>query len=390
MSTYFVDPYTKYYNGLNSNTSIVNESKNVVSFISDSVTTLNTLNSQLKSSSWREKGYSELLISAVPGLASNVTTLENFASDGLFAACSMAIKNLLPLVTELKAEDEKYEDLKKQLASLTPVSEYDEKGKPNSGYADYIKTKTELENAIEESMQKCIKLQNDAKNSAQSIKAMDGSVAFATSSNAASSSSSIYSAGLATDNLVAVNYNGEEFYVVNTKVPVIDYAEHVQKNKMYQNAGVLGSQCMIASQVYARDLLIGHYTSYDEFANALNGNAATKINNKCLSSDKNEVISFVYNEINEGHPVVLQVTQKRSNEGLRHLVTVVGYNQNVKSASELTEKDILVLDNVDGKIQTLSERNRTLYDQGKGYYALAPTEAFLAKEVDTVSNTAYA
>lgn len=121
----------------------------------------------------------------------------------------------------------------------------------------------------------------------------------------------------------------------------------------------------------------------------MKGSPATRINEKVRSQSKDEVLSYVYNEIQEGHPVVLQVTQKRSNEGLRHLVTVVGFKENVTSYSQLTSENILVLDNVDGKIQTLSERNRELYNQGgNGYYALGPTENFLAKEVNTVTYNA--
>ena len=68
------------------------------------------------------------------------------------------------------------------------------------------------------------------------------------------------------------------------------------------------------------------------------------------------------------------------------MVTVVGFKEAVNSYSQLNSENILVLDNVDGKIQTLSERNRDLYNQGgNGYYALGPTENFLAKEVYNIT-----
>ena len=50
------------------------------------------------------------------------------------------------------------------------------------------------------------------------------------------------------------------------------------------------------------------------------------LDNKFLFED------VTYDELNKGNPVVLQVTQKRSNEGLRHFVTVVGYSSNVTSS----------------------------------------------------------
>ena len=151
---------------------------------------------------------------------------------------------------------------------------------------------------------------------------------------------------------------------------------------MYQNAGALNGQCMIASQIYARDLLTGTYSSKSNFVN-MKGSPATRINERVRSQDKDDVLKYVFDEVREGHPVVLQVTQKRSNEGLRHLVTVVGFKEEVTSYSDLTPENILVLDTVDGKIQTLSERNRSLYNQGgKGFQALGPTDVFLAKEVN--------
>jgi hypothetical protein len=57
---------------------------------------------------------------------------------------------------------------------------------------------------------------------------------------------------------------------------------------------------------------------------------------------------------------------------------MVGYTSDVKSAADLTPDKILVLDCVDGKVQTLSERNRKLFNQGGTYQALGPTEKFLA------------
>ena len=50
---------------------------------------------------------------------------------------------------------------------------------------------------------------------------------------------------------------------------------------------------------------------------------------------------------------------------------------------------MLVIDCVDGKIQTLNERNRNYYNQKGKYYAKAPTTEFLAK-INKQSNTANA
>ena len=183
-------------------------------------------------------------------------------------------------------------------------------------------------------------------------------------------------------------HNGQSFNVTNTKINVDDYAAYIQKNKMYQNAGFLGSQCMLLSQYYASDMLRGQYTSKDTMANH-GGSPAVKMNERTKSSEEQPVKDYMYQELAQGHPVVLQVTQKRSNEGLRHLVTAVGFSSNVTSSADLTPENILVLDCVDGKVQTLSERNRKLYAQGGTYQALGPTNNFLAS-ITPVGNTANA
>ena len=162
----------------------------------------------------------------------------------------------------------------------------------------------------------------------------------------------------------------------------------MQTSGNYQNAGFLGSQCMLLSQYYASDMLRGEYTSKDTMANH-GGSPAVKMNERTKSSEEQPVKDYMYQELSQGHPVVLQVTQKRSNEGLRHLVTAVGYSSNVSSSADLTPENFLVLDCVDGKVQTLSERNRKLYAQGGNYQALGPTNKFLAA-ITPVGNTANA
>jgi hypothetical protein len=183
-------------------------------------------------------------------------------------------------------------------------------------------------------------------------------------------------------NLVSFTYNGKDFFVVNTKIPIADYEQYIKSNKMYQDAGLLGGQCMILSQYYAVDLLRGTYTKKSDMAD-LKGGPATRINEPCVSSDYNVVANYVFNEIMEGNPVVLQVTQKHSDQGKRHLVTVVGFTSDVRSAADMNPDNILVLDCYDGRIQTLSERNRRFFAQGGTYLAYGPTEKFKTKEVNT-------
>lgn len=188
------------------------------------------------------------------------------------------------------------------------------------------------------------------------------------------------------EHMISLTVDGQEFFVVDTKMSVSEYAEYIHSNKMYQNEGLLGGDCMVLSQYYAVDMMRGTKTSKSSMANK-EGGPATRIKNKCRSDDIDDVYEFAYNEVSAGRPVVLQVTQIHSDQGLRHLVTMVGFSKDVKSAADLNPDNILVLDCVDGELQTLSKarseggHERQLYNQGnQGYYALGATTDFLAKE----------
>jgi hypothetical protein len=186
-------------------------------------------------------------------------------------------------------------------------------------------------------------------------------------------------------------FKGRNFNVVNTKTDIGTYEQYIQKYKLCQNGGILGGDCMLLSQYYATDLLRGSFTNKSTMVNT-QGSPATRINERMASKDPNQVLQYTYQELTEGHPVVLQVSQVNSNQGLRHLVTAVGYDSSVSSAADLNPNNILVLDCVDGKIQTLGQsrseggHERYLFAQGGNYQALGPTEVFLSKEVNNQNN----
>ena len=204
-----------------------------------------------------------------------------------------------------------------------------------------------------------------------------------TGSNTISAESAAY---LSSGTMKSYNHNGRDFNMVNTKIDVPTYQEYVKKNGLNQNAGLLGGDCMLLSQYYATDLERGTYTRKSTMANR-QGGPATRINDRKSSTNPDEVLEYTYQQLSKGHPVVLQVSQVRSDEGLRHLVTAVGYASSVKSSKDLTPDNILVLDCVDGNLQTLGQaraeggHERRLFAQGGKYQALGPTATFLAKEV---------
>ena len=392
--TYFVDPYKKYYDTLSANTNIESESESIVSKMTDINSLIKSLKSSLSSSGWKEMGIDEISNTTIPKLTSNIETLESNLENGLQAVATASINELLPLLTKLKEEDEKYEDTNTELNNLVVPVQYDKDGDVTAAYSAYIKQRNSLQAKLSEYRINCQNYKNNCDTVITKIKSLETAVAdfkeeVVTSSSGSETATLTLVDGESSGAVIKVSYSGKEFYVVNTKNSVLNYEKYIQQNGLYQNAGLLGNQCMLLSQYYAVDLMRGTYTSGNTMANT-QGSPATRINNRVSSENEDDVLRYIYSEVQQGRPTVLQVTQKRSNEGLRHLVTVVGVDSSVTSYKDLTPDKILVLDCVDGKVQTLSDRTRTLYNQGGRYQALGATQAFLAKEVQTVSQSAYA
>ncbi len=396
--TYFVDPYKKYNESLSSASSMTADAETVSTKVSEVGTTVSNLNSSISTSGWQEMGITELSSNVLPSLDANHKTVSTNITNSLQKIVTKALGELLPETQKLKEEDEKYDQLNEELKALTPVDQYDSEGKENPGYSAYISKKNELETNIAESKRKCEEYVQKCDSLANEIKGMDGSVeefkkveaATDGGTNGDQSQAGVTEIGgivPGTDGkMIEVTVNGKKFMVCNTKINCLDYEKYVQKNGLHQNAGLLGGECMLLSQYYAVDMLRGTYTTKDTMANA-KGGPALRINDYVKSPNREPILQYIYNEAVAGRPTVLQATQVRSNEGLRHLVTVVGFTSDVKSYKDLTPDNILVLDCVDGKIQTLGQSResgghaRDLFAQGGNYFARGATKEFLAKEV---------
>ncbi len=394
MATYFIDPYTKYYDALKGAQIIASESEAMASKVSDSMSSVDRLSSIVSTSDWKEKGATELTSTTISNLKGCIQTIENNITNSLKAACDIAINSLLPELEGLKTEDETYDAVTTELNNLVVPMQYDDEGYITSAYLEYKDTKSRLTSEQNRAKTKCIEHQTNARTYADQVKAKDGAleeIKQKVSTGGGGTGTLTVLDYDANSNLIKVSYNGQEFYVVNTKTSVIEYEEYVQKNKCTQNGGILGGECMLLSQYYAVDLLRGTFTSRDDMAQA-KGSPATRINDYVSSPDEDDVLEYIYTEALAGRPTVLQVTQVRSDEGLRHLVTVVGFDSSVKSYKDLTPDNILVLDCVDGKIQTLGQARaegghaRSLFAQGGKYFARGATDGFLSKEVYTTKN----
>lgn len=164
------------------------------------------------------------------------------------------------------------------------------------------------------------------------------------------------------------NYNyGNSSYSIICEGYFLDaYEKYLQDKGFYQKrGGWFAERCNDAATVYASQLnnrtitrkmveSSAHLNGYGLSSKYLNTAYDAKYPDslKCLKED-------VYSEIVNGRACALQVS--RENPNLRHWVTVVGFDNSVTCSEDLTPDKLLVIDNWDGRVQTLSEYDRDFY-----------------------------
>lgn len=162
---------------------------------------------------------------------------------------------------------------------------------------------------------------------------------------------------------MVLNILGGQFNVVNTKSKVTDFASKMRKNGTYQgsNSDRYGGYCLGFAYTHAWGMYTGN-TSY----NGENGHGYTGAGNftTYINDDISQVMRVVYDEINKGKPIILQVNGNKAGTS-RHFVTVVGYNSNVKSAASLKPTDLLILDSWDAKIERMDQSGSRFVTSGK-------------------------
>lgn len=395
--TYFIDPYKKYYDVLSGAGDLSGSATSMFSIITEADTVVTNVKSAISSSTWTEQGMIELSQTVLPNLSSAMATLKNNTSK--LSSIAGKASELLGEVSKLKSEDDLYDKYNDELNSLPTESATTSDGKANPNYDAYVSKKADLEKKIEESRKKCEEyimksnsIANDIRSTDSSMEDVKVAVQKAAGSAKKADTSTIIES-VQGGKMLKVKVDGKEYYICNSKINALDYEQYVQKEGLTQNDGVCRGDCMLLSQYYAVDMMRGSWTSKDTMVNA-QGAPAPRINDYVKSENRESILKYIYEEALAGRPTVLQVTQVNSSMGDRHLVTVVGFDTSVKSYQDLNADTILVLDCFDGKIQTLSKsraeggHERDLFAQGGLYFARGATSEFLAKEVQTVRNSA--
>ena len=139
--------------------------------------------------------------------------------------------------------------------------------------------------------------------------------------------------------------------MVDTSISVQDYYNHVKANGICQDTdpSIYGDYCLAFAYIHSSNMKNGNTS--DGAGEASNYAHAGEFDTY-ITDTKSEMLGKVYEELNKGNPVILQVNG--NSEGTcRHFVTVVGYKNTVTSAANLTENDLLILDSWDGELERM-------------------------------------
>ena len=174
------------------------------------------------------------------------------------------------------------------------------------------------------------------------------------------------------------DYGGNSYNVIKTpNISVLAMLDFIQKYHLYQVAHVgyknFDNKCLGVAKAYGRSLMMGKLPkNIDDFY----GGAYTYYDSGKSYANKNDLLKVVYNELSRGIPCVIMVTTQAGN---RHFATVVGMKQDVGSASDLREEDLLIIDAWDGKLETMDRNSdRHLYRDYQGNYRV---DVFLSSKL---------
>ena len=379
---FFVDPYLKYNEELNKIDNISLDSEKVLTNIKSIYKELNDIPSILSDINLEDKDLEEKI----------KTTIDNtlIFQDNIENVLKMAVRetfgSLLPETEKLKIEDANYEELTNTLNNLVVPVQYDENKEETTLYKNYLKEKEEIKTKQKESENRCLEYQRKCDEIIGSLKVLDKSTTalnkvIKTSKKSKEEPKIEIIEGVGSGTMYKINFYGDEFQVANTKTNLFEYVDFLKNNEIYQESGFKVGMSDLLSQQYVIDLLKGIMTPKDKYQT--NKYFPTlKINNTIKSQEQDKILEFTYDELSAGRPIILQVTQDRSKEGLRHMITVVGYSSLVSNFKDLNTDRLLVLDNYDGKVEKLSKKDRKLFNQGgKGYKAIGASKEFLEIEV---------
>ena len=387
MSEYYTDTYKNYYEKLSS----TKETSKVKYVSEETVNKLKNLKGQISSSNWKELAVERLANGVIANIEDDSKVLDTNIVNSLNEARAMSYDELLPALEKLKTTDEKYDKVVNKLKTCTES----EKASLTSEKASLEKLLKTYKNNVDNTVSKIKKvssikdahgshrpvykilsrgltLEKDDTGRLVNLSTAAGAVTLSgvkkastsssTKSSSTTKSTSTGSNSSSTTGTVKLEALGGTWKVVNTKTSLTDYAKTVQQNKICQtnDTAKYGDYCLAFSYVHASNMKNGQVDNAAAAGNYKHsGEFYTFVND-----DKQVVLNKVYDEINKGNPVILQVNGN-SKGTVRHFVTVVGYKDSVTSGSTITEKDLLILDSWDGQVERMDTSSSRFLTTGK-------------------------
>ena len=396
MSQYYSKEYQNYYNKLTNN----KKSKYISANASN---ILNTLKSSVDSSNWKESGITSFVDEVLNGLIVDTNTVEDNISNVLEKASDTTYDELVPALEELKTKDKEYEEAINQLESANDEEKKALEEKIQSLEKELATTKEQVDSLLGEvksyndeiveikakghvlyaSKDGTILYEKDANGHLVKKGTNDGSVAVLIRKKVSSASSTVKKSSkyismtgataatgvtrvttrsrTATSGSSAASANNPNmrdlsaldcnWKVVNTAYKIEDYYNHVQNNGICQDSdpGSFGDYCLAFAYIHSSNMKNG--SGNDAASAALNYVHAGEFETY-ITDDKSQMLSKVYEELNKGNPVILQVNGNSQGTS-RHFVSVVGYKNTVTSAADLKETDLLILDSWDGELERM-------------------------------------
>lgn len=157
------------------------------------------------------------------------------------------------------------------------------------------------------------------------------------------------------------NSFNNNYSVVKSTISVPDYAQTVSQYKISQDSNSKYSDyCLAFAYIHAYSMYSGNNKA--RASDALNYTYASNFA-AYTNDNKASVLAKVYSEITNGKPCVLQVNGNKQGT-TRHYVTVVGFKRDVKNANDLQEKDLLILDSYDGKLESMDTSSSRFMTSG--------------------------
>ncbi len=366
MAVYFTDKYKKYYDSLEKATDMTSSAQSVSDEMMGAHTKIKDLSSSIDASSWIELGKAQLTSEFMQIVSTQMGVLNQGATI-LVEAVTLAIGTLLPKLKILKEKDERLEEIDEQIKALGPEpSAKDSKGNNNPDYATYMSKMNSLVGEKSKLDTELKTLVSDCDTTIQKINSLKPekikiNVPVGSNDNAQYVKSNQPNNYLLTHNMLVgregnmLNYG--EYSVVDTAFGLVDFFNYIQKNRIYQDGSDATNSCFSAAHFYAKSMLMNekYSGSLSQQMHSAAGDVYYNRDRRIDTSNKQAALAAIYEELKAGRPVSIDV--KRKKPGGRHVITVVGFKSNVKSAADLRSEDLLILDTWDGQIERMDTVN---------------------------------